>query len=152
VALQGSPYIVPQVLVHWRCTPAVAVSFFTSPVSSCRVPAGWVTGGEVYDSDLGLLSDLEHRQMSYVLSVACDQRVSASTGQRADALAARLPRCAWQRYSAGTGAKGYRYYDWAWLVIDPGQPGHRWLLIRRNRTTRLLAPVGHPSPRSPARS
>jgi hypothetical protein len=54
-------------------------------------------------------------------------------------LAARLPRRAWQRYSAGEGAKGHRYYDWAWAAIDPGRPGHRWLLIRRNRRTRELA-------------
>ncbi len=48
-------------------------------------------------------------------------------------------RRAWQRYPAGEGAKGYRYYDWAWLAIDPGRPGHRYLLIRRNRHTRELA-------------
>ncbi len=46
---------------------------------------------------------------------------------------------AWQRYSAGGGAKGHRYYDWAWVAIDPGKPGHRWLLIRRNRHTGELA-------------
>src|SRR5215472_14019030 len=54
-------------------------------------------------------------------------------------LAARLPRRAWQRYSAGEGAKGHRYYDWAWAAIDPEHSGHRWLLIRRNRTTKKLA-------------
>ena len=30
-------------------------------------------------------------------------------------VAARLPQRAWQRYSAGEGARGHRYYDWAWL-------------------------------------
>jgi hypothetical protein len=35
--------------------------------------------------------------------------------------------------------KGHRYYDWAWAVIDPGRPGHRHLLIRRNRRTGELA-------------
>ena len=58
---------------------------------------------------------------------------------RADELARRLPRPAWQRYSAGAGAKGHRYYDWAWVTTDPGQPGHHWLLIRRNRHTKELA-------------
>jgi hypothetical protein len=48
-------------------------------------------------------------------------------------------RRAWQRYCAGEGAKGHRYYDWAWLAIDPGRAGHRWLLIRRNRRTGELA-------------
>jgi hypothetical protein len=36
----------------------------------------------------------------------------------ADELAARLPRRAWQRLSAGNGAKGRRYYDWAWAAIN----------------------------------
>src|SRR5258707_10524917 len=53
--------------------------------------------------------------------------------------AARLPRRAWQRYSAGEGAKGHRYYDWALLAIDPGPPRHHWLLIRRSRPTGELA-------------
>jgi hypothetical protein len=34
---------------------------------------------------------------------------------RADRLAAGLPRQAWQRLSAGSGAKGERIYEWAWI-------------------------------------
>ena len=45
----------------------------------------------------------------------------------------------WQRWSAGPGAKGHRYYDWAWVAISPGRSGHRWLLIRRSRRTTELA-------------
>jgi SRSO17 transposase len=103
-------------------------------------PAAWVTGDEVYGADPGLRADLEHRRTGYVLAVAVSHRVTtaAGTGQ-ARQLAARLPRRAWQRYSAGEGAKGHRYYDWAWAAIDPGQPGHRHLLIRRNRSTGELA-------------
>ncbi|GII76693.1 hypothetical protein Sru01_16750 [Sphaerisporangium rufum] len=48
-------------------------------------------------------------------------------------IAAGVP--AWQRYSAGEGAKGRRLYAWAWKRIDTDRPGHRWLLIRRNLTT-----------------
>jgi len=58
---------------------------------------------------------------------------------RADVLARKLPPRAWQRLSAGPGAKGHRWYDWAWVSIDPGLPGHRHLLIRRHRRTRELA-------------
>ena len=103
-------------------------------------PAAWVTGDEVYGADPGLRADLERRQIGYVLAVAASHRVATAAGICAvRQLAARLPRRAWQRYSAGEGAKGHRYYDWAWLAIDPGRPGHRWLLIRRNRRTRELA-------------
>ncbi len=103
-------------------------------------PAAWVTGDEVYGADPGLRADLEARQTGYVLAVAATRQVTtAAVACQARQIAARLPRRAWQRYSAGQGAKGHRYYDWAWLAIGPGPPGHRWLLIRRNRRTGELA-------------
>jgi hypothetical protein len=74
--------------------------------------------------------------------VACTHRVLTAAGKRrAGQLAARLPPAAWQRYSAGPGAKGHRYYDWALIGLSAaaGQIGHRWLLIRRSRRTRELA-------------
>ena len=104
------------------------------------VPAGWVAGDEVYGADPGLRTGIEERGVSYVLAVAKSHPVATAAGAlRADALAARLPPRSWQRLSAGPGAKGHRWYDWAWVSIDPGRPGHRWLLIRRHRRTRELA-------------
>jgi SRSO17 transposase len=86
--------------------------------------------------------------VSYVLAVAKSHQVTTAAGAlRADTLARKLPPRAWQRLPAGPGAKGHRYYDWAWAAIDPGQPGHRWLLIRRNRRTRELAYYRCYSPR-----
>ncbi|MBL1101992.1 hypothetical protein [Streptomyces coffeae] len=75
-----------------------------------------------------------------MLAVACFARVRINQGRtsvRADTLAHGLPSTAWQRNSAGVGAKGPRYYDWAWIHIGTG--GHRHLLVRRNRTTGELA-------------
>jgi hypothetical protein len=50
-------------------------------------------------------------------------------------LVKRLPARAWQRISAGPGAKGPRWYDWALIdVTDPAVTsgdGPHWLLIRR---------------------
>jgi SRSO17 transposase len=49
------------------------------------------------------------------------------------------------RLRAGRGAKGHRYYDWAFIRLDDGDPspggqaGQRWLLVRRNLKTRELA-------------
>ena len=75
-----------------------------------------------------------------MLAIAKTCQVATPAGPcPAAQIAARLPRPAWQRYSAGPGARGHRYYDWAWTSISPGQPGHRWLLVRRNRRTRELA-------------
>jgi SRSO17 transposase len=86
--------------------------------------------------------------VSYVLAVAKSHPVTAAAGAvRADLLVRRLPPRAWQRLSAGPGAKGHRWYDWAWIGIDPGLPGHRWLLVRRHRRTRELAYYRCYSPR-----
>ncbi len=113
------------------------------------VPAVWVTGDEVYGADPGLRADLEKRRAGYVLAVAKDHRAATGAAAllRADALAVRLPPRAWQRMSAGPGAKGHRWYDWAWVAIEPGRPGFHWLLIRRNRRTRELAYYRCYSPR-----
>jgi SRSO17 transposase len=126
------------------------VKFATKPALACRmigraldggVTAAWITGDEVYGTDPELRKDLEKRGIGYVLAVAC--RHVVTTGKRkyrADALAARVPAAGWQRYSAGPGAKGHRYYDWALISLDPGdRPGYCWLLIRRGLSTGELA-------------
>lgn len=104
------------------------------------VPASWATGDEAYGQDPGLRTLLEARGVGYVLAVACSTRVRINHGRtavRADAAADRLPDAAWHRQSAGAGAKGPRYYDWAWIETDTD--GHRHLLIRRNPTSGELA-------------
>ena len=77
-------------------------------------PAAWVAGDEVYGADPGLRGDLHTRRVGYVLAVAKNHPVTVGTGKRRAAdLAAGLPARAWQRISAGPGAKGHRWYDWA---------------------------------------
>ena len=58
-----------------------------------------------------------------MLAVGRDRRIPTQAGPiRADALASDLPRNAWQRLSAGRGAKGDRVYQWAWIDhTDHGQ-------------------------------
>ena len=82
-----------------------------------------MTGDEVYGNDPGLRAECEVQQVGYVLAIGCDRRVPTAAGPiRADALAAGLPRWAWQQLSAGSGAKGERYYDWAWITLTHRQP------------------------------
>jgi len=110
------------------------------------VPARWVAGDEVYGNDPGLRAECEAQQIGYVLAIGCDRRVTTPAGPiRADALVADLPRYAWQQLSAGPGAKGERFYDWAWITLTPPPHAHDadtgcwWLLARRNQTTSELA-------------
>ena len=89
------------------------------------VPFAWFAADEAYGDNGPLRAWLEDSQVRYVLAVSCDHRVPAGAGRalRADQLAARLPRRAWQRLSAGQGAKGHRYYDWAWIGISDQRAG-----------------------------
>ena len=81
----------------------------------------WVAGDEVYGGNPKLRAALEERGIGYVLAVACSHEVATGAGTfRADALAKKVPKRAWQKLSAGAGAKGHRFYDWA--VIDLAEP------------------------------
>lgn len=101
---------------------------------------GWVTGDEVYGGNPRLRTALEERGVNYVLAVACSTKVPTSAGKfRADTLARKVPKRAWQKLSAGRGAKGQRFYDWAVIDLAEAAPGHHQLLIRRNHSTGELA-------------
>ena len=99
-------------------------------------PAAWAAADEVYGQDPRLRAELARRGLGYVLAVAKSCPVTTAIGTRPAAeLARRLPALAWQRLSAGPGAKGPRWYDWAFIeVTDPAVTegtGPHWLLIRR---------------------
>lgn len=104
-------------------------------------PAAWAAGDEVYGDNPHLRAALEKRGLGYVLAVSRTHRVPTPAGpQRADHLVKRIPHRAWQKLSAGRGAKGHRFYDWAHVAIADGDSaGHRHLLVRRNRSTGELA-------------
>ncbi|MET9663693.1 IS701 family transposase [Streptomyces sp. NPDC006510] len=125
--------------VQFATKPRLAREMIAAALEA-EVEAPWVTGDEAYGQDPQLRAALEARGTGYVMAVARSMRVRINQGRtavRADTVAERLPATAWQRHSAGPGAKGPRHYDWAWIHI--GTDDHRHLLIRRNRTTGELA-------------
>jgi SRSO17 transposase len=100
-------------------------------------PAAWATADEVYGQDPALRAELARRGLGYVVAIPKRHLITTGIGPRtAIELAKRLPGRAWQRVSAGRGAKGPRWYDWA--LIDAADPavttsgGPHWLLIRRS--------------------
>jgi SRSO17 transposase len=94
------------------------------------VPCAWVTGDSVYGADSALRRLIEQHGRGYVMAVTSAQRLGLKpVTEWLDEVAAK----AWQRLSAGDGAKGPRLYDWAYLPC--GAPTARGfeqgLLIRR---------------------
>jgi SRSO17 transposase len=99
----------------------------------------WITGDEVYGSDPSLRLWLEENQQAYVLAVRRNERVTFEWHARLWALSvsemmALVDPAAWQRISAGDGAKGPRMYDWALVDLAESTPEEwsRHLLFRRS--------------------
>ncbi|MQA26179.1 MAG: IS701 family transposase [Micromonosporaceae bacterium] len=124
--------------VGFATKPELALEMITEAVAA-GAGCSWVASDEAYGDAGAFRAGVQALGLRYVLAVSCDHRIPVGGGQttRADALAAGLPAASWQRISAGTGSKGPRWYDWAWIDI-PGQPG-RSLLIRRSLSTGELA-------------
>jgi SRSO17 transposase len=115
----------------------LALEMITEAVAA-KVPAAWVAADEVYGDNGAFRAKVANLGLGYVVAVSCTHRLPAFPGGRrrlrADHIAAALPAGCWHRISAGTGAKGPRWYDWAW--VSAHQDGHS-LLIRRGSSGEL---------------
>lgn len=129
---------VPEV-VPFATKPALATEMVLRALDA-GVPCGWVTGDSIYGGDRTLRVSLEQREQPFVLAVPANEPLWRDGPQYLEArdIATDLLPDAWQRLSAGAGAKGPRWYDWAWqplwrLQLTPEEraQGH-WLLIRRS--------------------
>src|SRR6201989_1552046 len=96
------------------------------------IPFAWITGDSVYGADHQIRRWAERHRRGYVLAVTSKQYL----GQRpVTSWIKRLPRKAWQRLSAGEGAKGPRLYDGVYIPHSGGAPGFQCgLLVRRSIT------------------
>jgi SRSO17 transposase len=143
------------------------------------VPFAWVAADSIYG--VGEIEmALRRAGKGYVLGVSGAHQFNSWIGKpevtgTAEEIAGELDEGAWQRLSAGAGAKGERWYDWAYCELADLEAGEyneslsglwtRGLLIRRSLTDRELAffstwcpagtPVGtlsrfvEPAPRMP---
>jgi SRSO17 transposase len=130
--------------------PALATALVARAITA-KVPAAWVAGDEVYGADPKLRAAIRGHGLGYVLAVSANRRVPTQAGPiRVDRLGAELPSWAWQKYSAGAGSHGHRYYSWAWIALRPeddADTGCHHLLIRRTDATGELAYLRCYSPR-----
>jgi SRSO17 transposase len=125
------------------------VSFATKPKLARRliartmdgdVPARWVTADCVYGADFQFRHDVVQRRLGYVVGVTSTQSlwIWDQRGPRQRPIrevVAQVAADAWQRLSAGDGAKGPRVYDWTWGVVRESafQEGWvEWWLARRS--------------------
>jgi SRSO17 transposase len=91
----------------------------------------WAAGDEVYGRSRALRELCEEHGIGYVFAVPVDFHLTTS-GQvrlRADQALDLVQDKGWNRRSCGAGAKGPRFYDWAWIATDHPR---RQLLIRRS--------------------
>lgn len=106
------------------------------------LPAAWVAADEAYGGDFRFRRACEIAGVGYVLAVPKSQQVRTDVGMwRIDQVIDSAPDDAWERLSAGDGAKGPRLYDWAAAQLpyvpdfddldDGGPVFTRWILARR---------------------
>jgi len=114
------------------------------------VHAAWVTGDAVYSAS-NVRTFLEQRQQPYVLAVASNcfvwrwDQSGPNQIQVAD-IAQQFKPAQWQVCSAGSGSKGERLFEWAWIsateLMGPAVSAglgpilpvgfERWVLVRRS--------------------
>jgi SRSO17 transposase len=94
------------------------------------VPFAWIGSDSVYGADHAIRRWAERHRRGYVLAVTSGQRL----GMRpVTTWIEDLADDAWQRLSAGNGAKGPRLYDWARVPYTGGAEGFACaLLVRRS--------------------
>jgi SRSO17 transposase len=127
--------------VVFATKPHQAVELF-GEADEAGVPFGWIAGDGGYGQYREVRDWPTERSKRYVMAVPSSQplaRVHAMDAQaavaRADDLLARATR--WERRSCGHGAKGERFYDWAFFTVtlpdEPPADGFtHTLMIRRS--------------------
>jgi SRSO17 transposase len=124
--------------VGFATKPELARAMLTRALDA-GVPAGWLTADEIYGQDKRLRVWCEQHDLPYVLATRSNDTVATVDWRqrRVRALIGELPESAWTRCSAGAGAHGQRFYDWARVELlaglDPSWA--RWVLARRGIPT-----------------
>ncbi|WP_039803803.1 IS701 family transposase [Nocardia araoensis] len=121
--------------VQFATKPRLVMAMLERALSA-KVPFRWFTADEAYGQVKYLRVWLEQHDIAHVLATRRNDTLITGlfAEARADDLVAALPARAWQRISAGAGARGPRDYDWARVPIRIGwEPGRgHWLLARRS--------------------
>jgi SRSO17 transposase len=124
--------------VGFATKPQQAVQLLAEALAA-GVPFGWVA----MDGGYGQYDTVRHwcrdRSVPYVMAVPRSLPLldPAGASGRAEDLLGQVDEAAWERRSCGQGAKGQRFYDWAFAAVrvkgeDPAAGFAHTLLIRRS--------------------
>lgn len=83
---------------------------------------------EVHGQNPHLPKSLERHRICYVMAVPRIERFSLPRGP-ATAVELAVLAPAWQRCSAGNGAKSQHFHDWALIDVEATPDRHQWLLM-----------------------
>jgi SRSO17 transposase len=137
--------------VEFQAKTEQGTAMVTAAISG-GVPFAFLAGDEVYGRSSKLRAACEKHGKGYVLAVPVNFKVTLPSGRRlaVASLARLVPARCWKTRSCGSGCKGHRDYEWAWVATC--SPRHH-VLIRRSLCgpSELAyfychAPVGQPVP------
>jgi len=119
--------------VRFATKTELARAMFQRALSAGLHPA-WIVGDEVYGRDGELRRFLESRSQRYVLAVASNTYAWRGIEQvTAGSVLKEVEKQEWTRLSAGAGAKGPRWYDWARVRVNSHTGTQaRWFLFRKS--------------------
>lgn len=99
------------------------------------VPAKWVAADEVYGSDYKFRHLCENKGLGYAVAISSGAHLFWN-GQRMKVSehVAQFKNSQWRRLSCGSGTKGERHYDWAYLSWSHPEKENvtRGFLVRRS--------------------
>jgi SRSO17 transposase len=129
--------------------PQLGIAMLARARADPALTWSWLVADSGYGRDPGLRAFCHQHDVPYLMAVPCDLplRDVRDTPTRPDVLQAGIEAGVWETRSAGAGAKGYRYYDWAAHAVrvknQPSAPGFTHTLLIRRATTRKIT-AKHP--------
>jgi SRSO17 transposase len=102
------------------------------------LPFAWFAADEESGQNPGLRKFLEEENISYVMAIPKNTRVTSPRGDSAEiqAIVPELREHDWSRRACGIGTKGFRSYDWAFIACS--EPDVQYM-ARRNIDTGEVA-------------
>ena len=103
-------------------------------MTAAGLPFAWFAADEEFGQNPGLRKFLEGENISYVMAIPKNTRVTSPDGSEKEIrlIVPELREHDWSRRACGIGAKGFRIYEWAFIAC--AEPDVQYM-VRRNTDT-----------------